>query len=263
MPGSWMSMRMRSGCSALASASPFSASVALSTLCPTDSSRNVDSVMLAGLSSTTNTFAMSDGHLTTRHCSTDLDGEMASVEVPLLHDRRHIAIQLVAVLGGDLFGRDHQDWYARRLGIIMKRRHHVEAVHFGHHQIEHDQIGYLPSRNFYPVATAIRAQDLARQAIDVELDQGHFARIVVDHKNAQLPARLQRNQVEIGQRIVQFLPRERLLHHRRSAEREPLVPIGYDRDYHDRSVFERRYALEASKQFPTVHLRQHDVQRYQ
>src|SRR5882762_3389626 len=165
-----MSMRMRSGCSDPASANPISASVALSTLWPTDSSRNVESVMFAGLSSTTSTFAISGRDLTTRHRPADLDGEVARIEVTLLHDRRHKAIQLVAVLGGDLFGGDHQDRYACCGGILMQRVHHVKAIHVGHHQIQHDQIGQLPFRNFDSLPTAIGAQEGARQALDVDLD---------------------------------------------------------------------------------------------
>src|SRR6266480_4845190 len=184
-----MSIRMRSGCSVFANATPVSASVALSTLWPADSSRKFDNVMLAGLSSTTNTFAMSDSYLATRHRSTDLDGEVPSVEVRLLHDRRHVTIQLVAVFRVDLFGRDHQNRYACRRWIIMKRAYHVEAVHIRHHQVEHDQVGQLTLRNFDPLATAIGTQNFASQGIDVGLDESHLRRIVVDDENSQILTR--------------------------------------------------------------------------
>src|SRR5438270_744354 len=105
---------MRSGCSALASATPVSASVALSTLCPADSSRNVESVMLAGLSSTTSTFVISDHHLPTRHGAPDFEGEPTSVEVGLFHDRRNVSVELVTVFGGDRLGSNDQDRYRRR-----------------------------------------------------------------------------------------------------------------------------------------------------
>src|SRR6266550_9037552 len=131
---------MRAGCSALASATPVSASVALSTLCPADSSRNDDSVMFAGLSSTTSTFAISDYHFPTRHGAPDFEGEPARVEVGLCHDRRNVPIGLVTVFCGDGFGSDNQDRYRRRARILMERIHHVEPAHVRHQQIEHDQI---------------------------------------------------------------------------------------------------------------------------
>src|SRR3954463_5110075 len=148
-------MRMRLGCSARASATPVSASVALSTLCPADSSRNVDSVMFAWLSSTTSTFAMSDWYLATRHCSTDLDGEMSRVEVGLLHDRRYVTIQLVPVGIAQPLGGDDEDRYGGRRRIIVKRLHHVETVYVGHQQVEHDQVGQLATRDFDPFTTAV------------------------------------------------------------------------------------------------------------
>src|SRR5438876_1208269 len=75
-------------------------------------------------------------------CPTDSSRKAvrARVEIALLHDRRNKAIQLVAVLGADLFGGDHQNRYALRPWIVMKDRHDIEAVHVGHHQIEHDQL---------------------------------------------------------------------------------------------------------------------------
>src|SRR5437588_6869816 len=97
---------MRSGCSALASVTPVSASVAFSTLCPADSSRNVESVMLAELSSTTSTFAISDYHLPTQHGAPDFEGEPAGVEVGLFHDRRNVPIELVTVFGRERLGSD-------------------------------------------------------------------------------------------------------------------------------------------------------------
>src|SRR5580700_2535116 len=104
-----MSIRIRSGCSWRASVSPASAFVALITLWPADSSRKTANVMLAGLSSTIRTVAMSGGRSAPRHGAPNLRCEAVRVEAGLFHDRRHIAVQLGAVLGGDLLGRDHQN----------------------------------------------------------------------------------------------------------------------------------------------------------
>src|SRR2546423_7506083 len=147
IPGSWISIRMRSGCSAPASATPASASVALRTVCPTDSSRNVANVMLAGLSSTTNTFAISDHRFAIGHYPPNLEREAVTVEVSLLHDSRHVTVQLVAILGRDRFGSDDEYRYRRRSGILMERCHDVESVDLGHQQVENDQIRQLTSRH--------------------------------------------------------------------------------------------------------------------
>ena len=66
-PGSWMSIKIRFGCSSRASVNPASASSARSTVWPADCSRKAASVMLAGLSSTTSTLAMSGGRVAVRH----------------------------------------------------------------------------------------------------------------------------------------------------------------------------------------------------
>src|SRR5664279_195759 len=139
MPGSWISIRINWGCSARASFSPVSAFVALRTVWPTDSSRKSANVMFAALSSTIRTVAMSGDRVAPRHGPPDFHPEPVTVELSLFHDRRHMAAQLRALLGGGLFGGDHEDRDAGRLGTFVKRLHDVEAVHVRHHQIEHDQ----------------------------------------------------------------------------------------------------------------------------
>ena len=52
------------------------------------------------------------------HGAPDFGREAVAVELGLFHDRRHVAIQLGAVLGGDLLGGDHQDRNARRVGLL-------------------------------------------------------------------------------------------------------------------------------------------------
>src|SRR4029077_2468878 len=126
IPASWISIRIRSGCSSRASVNPTSASVALSTVWPADSSRNTANVMLAGLSSTIRTLAMSGDHLATRHGPADFGHKAVGVELDLVHDRRHITTQLRTVVGGDLLGGEHQDRDASRVGMFVERLRHLE-----------------------------------------------------------------------------------------------------------------------------------------
>src|ERR1022692_4857722 len=123
-----MSIKMSSGCSWRASARPASASVALSTECPTDFSRNVANVMLVALSSTTRTLAMSADQLATRHGPPDFGGDAVAVKLGLFHDGRHVAIEPGAVLARDLLGGDHHDGNAGRIGLFVERLDDVEAV---------------------------------------------------------------------------------------------------------------------------------------
>ncbi len=99
------------------------------------------------------------------HGPPDFGREAVAVELGLFHDRRHVAVQLGAVLGGDLLGGDHQDRNAGRVGLFAERLHHVEAVHLRHHQIEHDQVRQLPPRGLDRLAAAVRAQHGAGQAL--------------------------------------------------------------------------------------------------
>ena len=50
------------------------------------------------------------------------------IELRLFHDRRHVAVQPGAVLGGDLLGGDHQDRDPRGVRLLVERLHDVEAV---------------------------------------------------------------------------------------------------------------------------------------
>src|SRR4026208_2020699 len=98
MPGSWISIRINCGCSLRAHVRPASASVALITEWPADSSRKIASVMFAGLSSTIRTLAISGCRPTPGHRPADLRGKAFRVEPALFHDGRDVAIQPGAVL---------------------------------------------------------------------------------------------------------------------------------------------------------------------
>src|ERR1022692_3488684 len=115
MPGSWISIRIRFGRSSRANVIPASASVALSTVWPADCNRNTANVMLAGLSSTTRILAMLvRRQLAARHGPPNFGHNAVTVEHGLFYDRRHMAIEPGAVLGGDLLGGDHEDRNAGR-----------------------------------------------------------------------------------------------------------------------------------------------------
>src|SRR6185295_14546749 len=116
-----MSIRIRSGNSPRAKFSPASASVAVSTIWPADCSSRAVRNMLSGLSSTIRIFATSGDHLASGHGPPDFGDEAVAAELGLLDDRRDRTIQLGAILGGDLFGGDHQDRNAGRVGMVAER----------------------------------------------------------------------------------------------------------------------------------------------
>src|SRR5450830_871511 len=103
-----MSIRIRLGSSSRANVSPASASIALRTVWPADCSSNTTNVMLSALSSTIRIVAKSGDRLASRHGPPDFGRKVVMAELGLFQDRRHIAIQLGPVLGGDLHGGDHQ-----------------------------------------------------------------------------------------------------------------------------------------------------------
>src|SRR5215218_6090166 len=111
MPGSWMSMRIRSGRHSSASVKPLSALVAGTTVCPTDSRRKVDSSMFVALSSTTRMVDMSDRGLRTGHGAPHLGDEPLAVESSLPHHRGDEAVEPGPVLGTERRGGedDHGD----------------------------------------------------------------------------------------------------------------------------------------------------------
>src|ERR1035441_11079929 len=186
MPGSWISIRTRSGRSLRASVSPASASLALRTGWPGASSRNTANVMLAALSSLIRILATSGDQGAVRHDPPDFGRESVTVALALVHDRRHIAIEPVAVLGGDLLDGDDQDRNASGVGMLLERLHHGEAVHLRHHQIEDDQVRQLLPRGIDRLAAAVCARDGAGQAQDADGHQLHRLGIVVDHEDLEL-----------------------------------------------------------------------------
>src|SRR4051812_22683930 len=145
----------------------------------------------------------------------------------------------------------------------MERVDDVETVYVGHQEVEHDQVREIALRHLDCITAAVRARHRARHTLDVERDQLHRPGVVVDDQNAQGFARLDGYEAELSQGIVQLLARDRLLHHRRGAKRESLVAIRDYGDDDDRHLFERRHVLETAEQLPTIHLREHDVERYQ
>src|SRR5256885_10572732 len=113
-----MSIIMRSGCSLSASATPASASSALSTVCPAFSSRNVASVMFAGLSSTTSTFAISNRRVAMGDGSPDFARKLTAGEVTLFQNGGNESVQFASILGGDRLGGDAHDPAARAGGLV-------------------------------------------------------------------------------------------------------------------------------------------------
>src|SRR3984957_18391773 len=130
MPGSWISIRTRWGCSARAIVSPASASVALSTVWPADCSRNVANAILAGLSSITRMTATSGDLPPPRQRAPNLGGKQLGVESGLVHDRRHVASEVGVLLGRDVLGGDHQHRDPGGIGVFVGRSQHIEAVYF-------------------------------------------------------------------------------------------------------------------------------------
>src|ERR1019366_2414378 len=181
MPGSWMSIRIRLGSSLRASFRPASAFVAMSTVWPTASRRMTVTVVWAGLSSMTRTVAMSRPRSAAGHGPPDFVPDAAVVERALGHDRRHVAIQRVALLHGDLLGGDDQDRNASGVGSRAERLDHVEAGHLRHHQVEHDAVPQLPPRDLDRLPSAARAQHGAGQALEANGDELDRQGIVVDH----------------------------------------------------------------------------------
>src|ERR1019366_7348910 len=206
IPGSWISIKIRFGRSSRANVIPASASVALSTVWPADCNRNTANVMLAGLSSTTRIVAMLGDQLAARHGPPNFGHNAVTVEHDLFYDRRHMASEPGAVLGGDLLGGDHEDRNAGRVRMPVERLHHVEAVYLRHHQIEHDQVRELLPRRIDRLTAAVRAMDGASQAQDADGHQLHRLGIVVNHEDCELLALRERKQTKLDERPIQLVP---------------------------------------------------------
>src|ERR1700691_6040069 len=142
-------MSIRWGCSSRAKVSPASASVVLSTVWPTDCSRNVTNVILAGLSSITRMVAISGHQTAPAHRAPDFGREQIGVESRLLHDGRHMAIEPDAVIGREVLGGNHQDWDTGGLGTFGERGHYIKTVHVRHHQIQHDHIRQITAAELH------------------------------------------------------------------------------------------------------------------
>src|SRR6267154_4614158 len=183
MRGSWMSIRIRPGCTSRANVSPVSASVTLTTVWPADSSRNFTSFMLAALSSTTRTVAMSDDRLASRHRPPDFGRKAGTVELRLFHDRCDVTIQLDAVLGRNSLGGDHHDRNVSRCSVFTECHNYVEAVHLRHHEIQDNQVRQLTLRGLDCLLASVRPENGAGQILDTGADQLHRPKVVIDHEH--------------------------------------------------------------------------------
>ena len=197
------------------------------------------------------------------HRPANLGGEMVAIEVVLLHDGDHESIQPGALLVGNVLGGHDQDGDPGGLGPHDQRVDHVEAADLRHQQVQDDQVGQFGARGLDRLAAAVGALDGAGQPQQPDRDQLHRLRIVVDHEDLEIAPLRQRVQAQIEQRFVELLPRDRLLHDRRGAEREALVAIGDDRDDHDRDAPDVGNLFQAVEKLPAVHVGKHDVQRDQ
>src|SRR5262245_43084584 len=81
-------------------------------------------------------------HTVRLHASLYLPGELAQhlVAIALLDDTLDPAVEAVAVLCGEVLGRDHhyRDLLPLRTSSYLVKK--FEAVHLGHHQVENDHI---------------------------------------------------------------------------------------------------------------------------
>src|SRR5687767_8482725 len=137
MSGSWISIRISAGSASRANIRPASASLAVSTVYPADSSTYVASLMLVGLSSTMRIVAMSARRVPARKRASHLRAETRPIELPLLHDRRDRSAESLVIGLGDPCRGHHDDRDASRLDTLSQRLHDVEPVHRRHHQVEH------------------------------------------------------------------------------------------------------------------------------
>ena len=194
--------------------------------------------MLAGLSSTTRTVAISGDRLTSGHRPPDLGREAVAVELGLLDDRsitkpfslaRSSAVICLAVTT--------RIGMRRRVGLSLERLDHVEAVHLRHHQIEHDQVRAAPAaRSRSPRGRRTRAAPCsARPRMRTAISSTALGSSSTTSTLSVWPCG-DGKQAEIDERLVQLLPGDRLLHDRRGAEREALVAVGHDRDDDDRDA---------------------------
>src|ERR1019366_5509630 len=163
-------------------------------------------IRFAGLSSTTRIVAMLGDQLAARHGPPNFGHNAVTVEHDLFYDRRHMASEPGAVLGGDLLGGDHEDRNAGRVRMPVERLHHVEAVYLRHHQIEHDQVRELLPRRIDRLTAAVRAMDGASQAQDADGHQLHRLGIVVNHEDCELLALRERKQTKLDERPIQLVP---------------------------------------------------------
>src|SRR5215207_6505686 len=110
--------------------------------------------MFVGLSSTIRIVAISGSYEMAGHRSPHLADEQGAVEVGLSHDGADAAIELRPLLRRDRGGRDDDHRDLLRLRKSVQRLHDIETVDVGHHEVEHDQVGYLAARDLDGLATA-------------------------------------------------------------------------------------------------------------
>src|SRR5262245_53100375 len=261
MPGRPRSMRIRSGRSVTAMAMPCSASVATSTVKPARPRRFFMTYTLSSLSSMYRILMASLGG------SAPLDGghermaELAQQLVgigPSLEDHAlDTAVEAGAIVLGEVLGGydEHRNVAAVRAAAELGQE--LEAVHLGHHQIEHDDVRRGRGETLEPDAPILGLLDrpavLAQYLVDdcprglVVLDQQHASGLLAADRPKQLE---------------QAVAIDGLHHILGRAEREAAVFLVEDGHDDDGDVGQGRIPLQGREDCPAVEVRHHDVERH-
>src|SRR6516165_6123568 len=149
--GRLMSIRIRSGASDRAKAKPWMPSTARMTSNPFRSRRLESMSRLSSLSSTNSTLGMIGLAVGPAilpgaglHQVVDLAHQLIAAGSLLLEDLLHATVELLVIgLGQDLARHDHYGDGLPRLDLA-ELPDEFKAVHHGHRQVEHDQIGPAP-----------------------------------------------------------------------------------------------------------------------
>src|SRR5450432_315387 len=145
MPGSWMSIRIRSGGANEMLISALPASCALSTSKPSSLSTKVTSSTFMALSSTTRirprVMSVARGRRRRQVPSTQVLEHRRELAAALADDRLGGAAEHRVLLGGEDHAGPDEDRRVTPLRHPAQRVEHGEAVDGRHHQIEHDGSG--------------------------------------------------------------------------------------------------------------------------
>ena len=175
------------------------------------------------------------------------------------HDAARHGVQLRILIGGQLAAGEHHHRHIAQCCIVANALEHFEAGHIGQLQVEHHAIDRVVAQLRQRLRAGIRGQ------ISMSSWPSNSATPLRSASSSSTSSkrlrRAPRVVLDARKGVFQSLRGGRLLHERKRAARQTVMPVFIERHDLHGNVASRRILLELAQDRPSEHVGQEDVER--